>query len=212
SAGLVPPTPSGFGWGWLPGPPRPAAPLCAANWLPPYGPECARPEGAVPGCEGPGCARPGCEGPGCEGPGCEGPGCEGPGCARPGWARPGWARPGCEGPGCARPGWARPGCARPGWAGPGWGDGGGVGNGRGGGIGRPSWTARTASASSAPSANRWRGSLARIRITSACTGPGTSGGSAGGTSLICIIATVTGESARNGSRPARHSYATTPRE
>ncbi len=87
-----------------------------------------------------------------------------------------------------------------------------MGKGGGGGIGRPSCTARTASASSPPSANRCRGSLARIRITSACTGPGTSGGSGGGTSLICIIATVTGESATNGSRPARHSYATTPSE
>jgi hypothetical protein len=41
---------------------------------------------------------------------------------------------------------------------------------------------------------------------------GTSGGSGGGASRICIIATVTGESATNGSRPARHSYATTPSE
>ena len=59
---------------------------------------------------------------------------------------------------------------------------------------RPSCTARTASASSPPVPNRDRGSFASVRSTSDRTGAGTSGGSGGGASRICIIATATGES------------------
>ena len=63
-----------------------------------------------------------------------------------------------------------------------------------------------------PVANRCRASLAIACATKWWTAGGTSAGSGGGTSRICMIATVTGLSATNGNRPARHSYATTPSE